>query len=258
MKSAGNWRANRWNYFTTSSFRGELPTRNMLDSTILAAVEVEPGLVEQIRLFFEEGGIFMILLGVTSIVGLAAIVFKFLSLRRSRVLPVGLVAEVQDFENKVSSGDVRSLLGEFEEGNSALARLCAETVRQRGRSQSEIAEAVQSMARAEMVRLHAGMTVIDVVTSVAPLLGLLGTASGLVVVFAGIESDSDWMMITGGIGRALKTTIVGMAIAVPSIIADGFFRRKIDTFASELEVILTKLAHVCEQAPRAGSSSSDG
>lgn len=226
----------------------------MLDSTILSAVEAEPGVVEQISLFFEEGGIFMILLGVTSIVGLAAIVFKFLSLRRSRVLPMDLVADLRDLESKVASGNVRPWLDQLEVGNSALARLGAETVRQRGRSQSEIAEAVQSMARAEMVRLHAGMTVIDVVTSVAPLLGLLGTASGLVVVFAGIESDSDWMMITGGIGRALKTTIVGMAIAVPSIIADGFFRRKIDTFASELEVLLTRLAHVCEQVPRAEQS----
>lgn len=228
----------------------------MMPSMILSVAEAEPGLVEQIKLFFEEGGVFMILLGVTSVVGLAAIVFKFLSLRKSRVLPDSLVAEVEQFEKMVADGSVEPLLREFERGESVLARLGAETVRQRGRSQSEIAEAVQSSARAELVHLQAGMTVIDVVTSVAPLLGLLGTASGLVVVFSGIESDSDWMMITGGIGRALKTTIVGMAIAVPSIIAEGFFQRKIDTYSSGLEVILTKLAHVCEQVPRAGGSSS--
>lgn len=229
---------------------------------ILAATDVEPGLVEQIGLFFEEGGIFMIMLGVTSVVGLAAIMFKVLSLRKARVLPEELSAEVDQFDQRVRDNNFDPVLKEFERGESALARLCAVAVGQRGRSQSDISEAVQSMARAEIVKLHAGMTAIDVVTSVAPLLGLLGTASGLVVVFSGIESDADWMVITGGIGRALKTTIVGMAIAVPSIIAQGYFQRKIETYAAGLEVLLTKLAHVCEQAPRAeglfsGKESSD-
>lgn len=217
----------------------------------LAAADAEPGLVEQIGLFFEEGGIFMILLGITSVVGLAAIMFKVLTLRKSRVLPDSLEAEVEQFDQRVRDGNFEPVLAEFDRGESTLARLCSVAVSQRGRSQTDIAEAVQSMARAEIVRLHAGMTAIDVVTSVAPLLGLLGTASGLVVVFSGIESDADWMMITGGIGRALKTTIVGMAIAVPSIIAQGYFQRKIETYAAVLEVLLTKMGHVCEQAPRA-------
>jgi biopolymer transport protein ExbB len=94
------------------------------------------------------------------------------------------------------------------------------------------------------------MTVIDVVIAVAPLLGLLGTASGLVVVFSGLEAEADRVTIALGIGRALKTTIVGLAIAVPAIIAHGFFQRRIDTLAARLEVLLTKLAHVCERTAR--------
>lgn len=221
---------------------------SMFHSLILA--ESTPGLAEQMRLFFQEGGFFMILLGLTSVVALAAIIFKFLSLRRERILPEDLVDEVERFDQTVANGGAGPVLRKFEEGHSALARLSAEAVRQRGRSQAEITDAVQSMARAEIVRLHAGMTAIDVVISVAPLLGLLGTASGLVVVFSGMESDANWLKITLGIGQALNTTIVGMAIAVPSIIAQGYFQRKIDTCAAGLEVLLTKLAHVCERAPR--------
>ena len=116
--------------------------------------------------------------------------------------------------------------------------------------QSEIAEAVQASARQEIVHLQAGMTVIDVVIAVAPLLGLLGTASGLVVVFSGLEAEADRVTIALGIGRAFKTTIVGLAIAVPAIMAHGFFQRKIDTLAARLEVLLTKLAHVCERTVR--------
>ncbi|BCX49344.1 biopolymer transporter ExbB [Haloferula helveola] len=217
----------------------------------LLAAGSTPSVIEQIELFFREGGFFMILLGLTSVVGVAAICYKFLTLARSRIVPDDLAADVDSFESRIQSGRVEEVLNTFERGESALARLGAVTVGQRGRPQSEIAEAVQAMARSEIVRLHSGMASIDVVISVAPLLGLLGTASGLVVVFSGLGSDNtDWVMITAGIGRALKTTIVGMAIAVPAIIAQGFFQRKIETYAARLEVLLTKLAHVCERSPR--------
>lgn len=218
--------------------------------TLLAAAAEQPGIGEQIRLFFQEGGTFMVLLGITSVVGFAAILFKMFSLSRHSILPDDLARKVDGFEDTAKGGPLEEVLAEFNEGRSALARLCAVAVKHRGKPQSEISDAVQSMARAEIVRLQSGMTVIDVVISVAPLLGLLGTASGLVVVFSGLQQDADWLVITGGIGRALKTTIVGMAIAVPAIIAQGYFQRKIDTYAARLEVLLTHLAHVCERTPR--------
>lgn len=220
-----------------------------LSLPLIFAAAAEPGLFEQVSLFFEEGGSFMILLGLTSVAGLAAIVFKFLSLSRSRIIPGELAAQLESIDATVTAGRFESLLAEFEKGGSTLARLCAAAVRYRHRPTSEMTEAVQSMARGEIVRLHAGMTVIDVVISVAPLLGLLGTASGLVVVFSGLESDADRVQIALGIGRALKTTIVGLAIAVPAIIAQGVFQRRIDTYAARLEVLLTKLTQAFGKPP---------
>jgi len=220
----------------------------MIPSMIAEAASGSDDLVGEIRRFFDEGGTFMVLLAVTSVVGLAAVVFKFLSLARSRILPEPLERQVARFEAAVGDGAAEAVLQEFEKGGSALARLGALAVRMRGRSLVEITEAVQAQARLEIVRMHAGMVVIDVVISVAPMLGLLGTASGLVVVFSGLQSDTDWLVISGGIGRALNTTIVGMVIAVPAIIAQGFFQRRIDTFAARLEVLLTQLAEVCARA----------
>ncbi len=227
----------------------------MIPSMIAEVAAGSEDLVGQIRKFFDEGGNFMILLAVTSVVGLAAVVYKFLSLSRSRIMPDALSRQVAGFEEAVKNGTVEPLLAEFEQGRSALARLGALTVRMRGRSLGEINEAVQALARSEIVRMQAGMTVIDVVISVAPMLGLLGTASGLVVVFSGLQSDTDWLVISGGIGRALNTTIVGMVIAVPAIIAQGFFQRRIDTFAASLEVLMTQLAEVCARVPGGKSAS---
>ena len=209
------------------------------------------GIIQQASAFFGEGGFFMVLLGITSVVAVMAVVFKWLTLSRRRIVPAQLERKVEGFEQRVSSGSAAPVIDEFEEGRSVLARLCAVAVAHRGRSHEEIADAVQVRAREEIVHLHAGMTVIDVVITVAPLLGLLGTASGLVVVFDGLGDSSDHAAIALGIGRALKTTIVGLAIAVPSVIAQGFFQRRIDTLAARLEVLLTRLGRVCEAGSEA-------
>lgn len=218
--------------------------------SFIAETASRPGIAQQVWKFFSDGGIFMILLGVCSVVAVAAIVFKIMTLKREAIIPEVLAREVDDFEARIRKGNVEEVLAEFEAGRSALARLSAVAVRHRGKPQSEIAEAVQAVAREEIVHMNAGMTALDVVVTVAPLLGLLGTASGLVVVFSGLGDTADHTAIARGIGRALNTTIVGLAIAVPVVVAQGWFQRRIDTMAARLEVLLTKLGHVCERSPR--------
>jgi biopolymer transport protein ExbB len=215
---------------------------------LVAAVESQS--LQQVWKFFADGGFFMILLAACSLVGVAVILFKLLSLRREIVVPYGLAAQVDGFEERMKQASGEALLREFEAGKSTLARLCAVASRNRGKSQAEINEAVQAAAREEIVHLHAGMTALDVVITVAPLLGLLGTASGLVVVFGGLGDSANHTAIALGIGRALNTTIVGLAISVPAVVAQGWFQRRIDTMAARLEVLLTRLAHALESAPR--------
>lgn len=217
---------------------------------LLAAAE-QAGL-PQIWKFFADGGFFMILLAACSLVGVAVILFKLLSLRREAVVPAALADKVDSFEDRMKQANGEAVLREFEAGRSTLARLCSVATRNRGKSQAEITEAVQAAAREEIVHLHAGMTALDVVITVAPLLGLLGTASGLVVVFGGLGDSANHTAIALGIGRALNTTIVGLAISVPAVVAQGWFQRRIDTMAARLEVLLTRLAHALERAPRSG------
>ena len=125
-------------------------------------------------------------------------------------------------------------------------------VRHRGKPQQDIVLAVEASAREETSRLHAGIGVLDIVITVAPLLGLLGTASGLVAIFEGLGESADHIAIARGIAMALNTTIFGLAIAVPCVVAHGYFTRRIEVFTARLESLLADLAQVCQRPANRG------
>ena len=202
--------------------------------------------------FLLKGGIFMIPLGLVSLIGMTAILYKFLALSRSRVIPEDLARKVVGFQELIAADKVEPVLREFNEGNSTLARLAAVAVRHRGKPQRDIILAVEASAREETARLHAGIGVLDIVITISPLLGLLGTASGLVTIFQGLSDTADHLAIARGIAVALNTTIFGLAIAVPCVVAHGYFTRRIELLTARLESLLADLAHVCQKAKSKG------
>lgn len=195
--------------------------------------------------FLSQGGLFMIPLGVTSIIGIMAILYKFLSLSKNRVIPDALANKIANYQG-AASGSADSLLKECEQGESTLARLATVALRHRGKPQRDIILAVEATARQEISRLHAGVGVLDIVITVAPLLGLLGTASGLVAIFQGLSDTADHLAIARGIAIALNTTIFGLSIAVPCVVAHGYFTRRIEVLTARLESLLADLASACQ------------
>lgn len=194
--------------------------------------------------FFQGGGLFMFFLVICSLAALTVIILKMITLTRKNILPDRLELEVEKFEEHLEAETLTELQAEFARGENSLARLCAVALRNAGRTQGEVKEAVQSSAREEIVRMNSGLPVLEVIITIAPLLGLLGTASGLVTVFEDLDANAQ---IQKGIATALSTTIVGLAVAIPSVIAQSVFSRKIETFSARLEVLLGRVVSACHQ-----------
>jgi biopolymer transport protein ExbB len=94
-----------------------------------------------------------------------------------------------------------------------------------------------------VARLESGLVVLEITTGVAPLLGLLGTLSGLVGIFASIGTDP--VAVARGIAEALNTTIVGLAVAVPSLVTFNYFQRRIEVMAVEMESLVADMIIKC-------------
>ena len=199
--------------------------------------------------FLVRGGFFMIPLSVCSIVGMTAILYKLLALSRQRVIPEALASEVESFEHRVADNTSEPVVRQLQEGRSTLARLCAVSLKHRGKPLADITRAVESSAREESVHLHSGIGLLDVLVTVAPLLGLLGSASGLVIVFEDLGETTDHVLVAHGIAVALHTTIFGIVIAVVCIVAHSYFSRRIEKYTVRLESLLGDFAQVCQSRP---------
>jgi biopolymer transport protein ExbB len=106
-----------------------------------------------------------------------------------------------------------------------------------------LSAAMEVAAKEQLDRMRRGLAVLDTMVTVAPMLGILGTVTGIIKAFdlLGTLSFQDPRVVTVGIAEALITTAAGLIVAVPSVVAYNFFNKKADQAADEMETYGTSL-----------------
>ncbi len=172
----------------------------------------------------EGSGVFIYPLGLCSLAAVFMIIERLICLRTSKVIP-----------DRIEKSLYAGILPEVN-GKSSAGRIVAFY-----KYSKADAEALKAFAQLEITRLDRGMFILDIVISAAPLLGLLGTVAGLVSVFASTEGIPSPESISKGVGLALSTTILGLSIAIPAIVASSFLNRRIDKLAARINVCVERL-----------------
>jgi biopolymer transport protein ExbB len=197
--------------------------------------------------FFAQGGVFMIFLLACSWVSVAVIILRAIALRRDFVMPPIIEREIEALQPEDSEGIVK-LSRMVRNDNSTLARVAQVGLQNLTWPKMENLEAVQTKARYEVLRLESGLFILEIIVGIAPLLGLLGAVAGLVKVFAAFGANAaqtNPQLMASGISEALSTTIVGLGIAIPSLIAYSYFSKKVETMASDMESLISELLAKC-------------
>lgn len=229
------------NLFIT--FLSNLPINHMY----LYLADAEPSSLEVTWNFFRSGGVFMIPILGCSLVAVGVAFYKFMTLSKSLIIPSELESSVSYMEKELEVSGLGGLSESFQSSDTTLGRLGYVALSNAERSQAEVQEAVQSTAHEEIVKMSSGMPALEVVITIAPLIGLLGTASGLVLVFSDVGKGADSASVGQGIAMALNTTVAGLAVAVPTVVVHSLFNRKIETMAARLEVLMGKVNSACHQ-----------
>ncbi len=208
--------------------------------------------------FLIKGGPFMIPLGLCSVVSLTFILERSLALRRTNIVPPDLFRVLFQYKIGQPVDEVERAVARDHSTLASLVRVCLEHLPW---SKSENVEALQTRARTEVTRMERGLIVLEITTGIAPLLGLLGTVSGLVTVFGNIGETGvaeQGAAIARGIAEALNTTVVGLVVAIPSLIAHSYFSKKIESMTVEMESICMDLLTKFYLAPGDGSQPATG
>lgn len=177
---------------------------------------------------FRDGGIFMWPLLACSILGLAVILVKFVTLRMAKVRTDRLIERVRSL---VRSGKVDQAieLCANTRGPVASILLTGLHLYEEG-STSRAEQAISHAGRIEMAFLEKGLVVLATIANVAPLIGFLGTVAGMILAFGAIEQagEVEAQLVAGGIKVALVTTATGLIIAIPVNMAHNWFVSQID------------------------------
>lgn len=180
------------------------------------------------RELLQNAGIFAWPLGLCSLLATVIILERLFALRRSRVIPRGYGAAIRRGEIPVS------------DGGKSVAGSILEAFERRGLD----VEQLKALTRLEVTRMERGLFILEIVVSAAPLLGLLGTVTGLVRVFSQISPETglpDPAAFVEGVSMALTTTILGLSIAIPALAFNSYLNRKVDTYEAQLEVGVERL-----------------
>ncbi|MGI9244977.1 MAG: MotA/TolQ/ExbB proton channel family protein [Verrucomicrobiales bacterium] len=212
-----------------------------------------PDAIESVWNFFYAGKLFMVFLLGLSLLSISVIIYKALDLRRHLIIPERATRAIEAVQPPLGQREAAELAGELRSSRSALGRLGLVALSGEHADREDASRAVEARAREEVVEMESGVALLEVVITIAPLLGLLGTVSGLVNVFSNLGDSADHSAIAIGIAEALNTTIAGLAIAVPTVVAHSFFMKKIEKMGVRMEILLGGLLAVLFREPKPGS-----
>lgn len=188
-----------------------------------------------------QGGILMWPIMLCSVVGLAITVERFFALRRADID----TREFMDIMRQVlRQNRIREAIEICDETEAPVARIMKAGVLKHDRSKDDIREAIEDAGRFEIPRLERYLPALATCANIAPLLGLLGTVSGMIKAFAQIQNlrgqvnPSD---LAEGISNALVTTAAGLTVAIPMLVVYNYFVTRVDSMVIEMELSSSEL-----------------
>ena len=199
------------------------------------------------------GGPFMWPIIICSIVLVGIVLERLWTLQRKRVLPQDLIKKVSELaeRNQVNPKVIEAL-----EKNSPLGRILAAALANRHRGREIMMERIEDTGRHVVHELERFLNSLGTIASISPLLGLLGTVTGIIRAFNAVMLGGmgDPRMLAGGISEALITTAGGLAVAIPSFIAYRYLRGKVERIVVEMEKIAVTFADTLGSEPQVGES----
>jgi biopolymer transport protein ExbB len=201
----------------------------------------------------KSGGVFMAPIILASIVAAAIFLERLWTLQKKRVLPPELTEKVWRW---VESDQLQDKHISALEQNSALGKILAAGLANRHRDRAIIKEAIEDTGRHVIHELERFINALGTIASISPLLGLLGTVSGMIRTFSDITDQGvgNPQVLAGGISEALVSTAAGLVVAIPAVIGYRFLRSRVESLVVQMEKEAMKLVEALDRRKESTST----
>ena len=194
--------------------------------------------------FLLKGGWVMWPLFACAIVSVTVMIERFISLRRAATDNEALLEKIGTF---LRAGKVEDALRLCDATRGPVASIIATGIRNRHLDNASIERAMEELALREAPLLQKRLGVLDTVITMSPLLGLLGTITGMIRAFDVVSTATGGAAptaITGGVAEALIATASGLAIAIVNLPVYNYLTEKVKEIISDIEVRATQLLNI--------------
>ncbi len=207
-----------------------------MNHTLLQITETAPS-SESINLIdlTMKGGPIMIPLAVLSIIAVYLTIERFLTLKKASKLEANFMANIKDL---VLNGNIKGARALCERTNSPIARMIEKGVTRIGKPLQDIDTSIHNVGNIEINKLETGMPTLATISGAAPMLGFLGTVTGMVTAFHKMSSAGANLtvsLLAGGIYEALVTTVAGLIIGIFAYIAYNQLTSMIEKIIHRME-----------------------
>ena len=188
--------------------------------------------------FIVKGGPMMVPIGICSLVALAVIVERVISLRRGKIIPPGFLSGLKALlKNGVE--DREEALEYCQKDGSPIANIVAVGIKRLGEPVELLEKHIQEAGERAVLKLRRYLRLLAVIASIAPLMGLLGTIFGMIEAFQTVAASGEALgkteLLAKGIYEAMITTAAGLSITIPVLIAYHWISAKTERLVGEMD-----------------------
>lgn len=186
---------------------------------------------------FMKGGVVMWLILACSVIGLAVVIDRFIFLRRAKINVPAFMVRLRGL---IKKKDINAAVSVCMEEKSPIANIVRKGLKKYKYGHDRVKDAIENAGKQEVINLEKGLSILATVAGIAPLLGFLGTVTGMITAFmtiedlAGAANPSD---LAGGIWEALVTTAFGLIVGIIAFACYNFFTSSVKKLVGDMETV---------------------
>jgi biopolymer transport protein ExbB len=197
---------------------------------------------------FLKGGIIMWPILLCSIIALTVIIDRYIVLRKAKINIPAFMVRIRGL---IKKKDISGAISYCMEEKSPVANIIRKGLKKYRLGHERVKEAIENAGKQEISKLEKGLTILATVAGIAPLLGFLGTVTGMISAFitiedlAGAANPSD---LAGGIWEALITTAFGLIVGIPALAFYNYFLSAVKKTVGEMEMVANDVVDVVQDS----------